>query len=108
MLLIGAGLLAHSFVRLVRVDVGFDTGRVMRMQVNVGAVLDGSDEVQRVRLVFFEELRARDEAIPGVFSAQLTAGAPFSPGGCYSSIAVVGRPEGERGGDDTFTPLRSE
>ena len=97
-LLIGAGLLLHSFVRLNRVDLGFDASGLMRMQVNLGSVLDGSDEMQRARVAFFDSLRRRVAEIPGVRHAHLTTGAPFSAGGWYSSITVVGRPEGAPSG----------
>ena len=98
---IAAGLLLHSFVRLARVDVGFDGADLMRLQVGLGSVLDGSEETQRERTAFFGELRRRVGEIPGVRAAHLTTGAPFSPGGWYSSISVVGRAEGELGGPAT-------
>jgi predicted permease len=98
MLVIAAGLLLHSFVRLARVDVGFDDADLIRMQINLGGALDGSDEMQQERIAFFDELRRRVAGIPGVRTAHLTTGAPFSAGGWYSSVGVVGRGEGEAGG----------
>jgi predicted permease len=97
-LVIGAGLLMQSFVRLARVDLGFDADGLVRMQVDLGGVLDESDEAQRERATFFGELRRHLADIPGVRAAHLTTGAPFSPGGWYSSVAVIGRAEGEIGG----------
>jgi len=101
MLVIGAGLLVHSFVSLARVDIGFEAAELMRLQVNLGGVLDGGDDVQRQRVAFFDELCRRVAEIPGVRSAHLTTGAPFSPGGWYSSVTAVGRAEGEIGGPGT-------
>ncbi|MGD8331345.1 MAG: ADOP family duplicated permease [Acidobacteriota bacterium] len=104
MLVIAACLLANSFVRLARVDVGFDTADLMRMQVNFGNVLDGSDEIQQQRVAFFSELRRHVAGLPGVNGAWLTTGAPFSPGGWFSSINVIGRGEGEPGGPGSEEP----
>lgn len=64
-LLAGAGLLASSFVRLQRVDVGFDAERVLsaRVSLPITAYPEAAD-----RLAFWDGLSERVEALPGVVS----------------------------------------
>jgi predicted permease len=61
MLLVGAGLLFNSFVRLSNVDTGFSTEDVMGMRIDLG---DRFSEEQR--LLFTHDLLAQIEAIPAV------------------------------------------
>jgi putative ABC transport system permease protein len=61
MLLVGAGLLFNSFVRLSNVDTGFNAENIMGMRIDLG---DRFSEEQR--LLFTGDLTARLEAIPGV------------------------------------------
>ncbi len=65
-LLIGSGLLAKSFARLMRVDLGFDPTNVLTARVSV----EGShyDDFAR-RIDFFESLLAETNARPEVQSA---------------------------------------
>lgn len=64
-LCVGAGLLVNSFVRLHRVDPGFDPEGVAWLQVRAPDAAD-TDEA-RVR--FFQDVLARVRAVPGVVSA---------------------------------------
>jgi putative ABC transport system permease protein len=62
-LLIGAGLLAHSLAKLLAVDPGFHPGRAVVLDVAV----DADDSVPRAeRTAFYSELFARLSALPGV------------------------------------------
>ncbi len=97
-LVVAAGLLTNSFARLYAVDVGFDTEQTLRMQVSLGDLLDGSDEMQVARLSFFGKLLDDVAAIPAVDGAWLTTGSPFSTGGWYSVVNAVGREPGAVGG----------
>ena len=61
-LAVGAGLLLRSFVAVLGVDPGFQTDRLLTLQMNVppGA------QAPAARLPFYDELEARLRAIPGV------------------------------------------
>ena len=63
-LLVGAGLLAHSFVRLMRTDLGFTTSNVLEFQL----LLPDTYSVPRKADVI-TELLSRLRALPGVTGA---------------------------------------
>jgi len=73
-LLVGAGLLLRSFVRLVHVDPGYDSRGVvtLRLRLPDAQYRDGSRVAATLRAVL-----ARIEAVPGVERACLTTGVPF-------------------------------
>ncbi len=62
-LLIAAGLLGHSFVRLLSVDPGFRTDRVVVLDLSIDAA-DSTAILQRAG--FYHELMRRLGAMPGV------------------------------------------
>ena len=73
LLLVGAGLLMRSFVRLLEVDPGFrpEGAAAWRIQPNRQfATRDGE-------FIFYDEVRRRVEALPGVRSASLTDELPM-------------------------------
>jgi putative ABC transport system permease protein len=76
MLLIGAGLLVRSFVRLLRVDPGFDPQNVLTMNVNIPTVKYADAQKQ---IAFFDELVRRTSALPGVRSVAISAALPMVP-----------------------------
>ncbi|HEX5234017.1 MAG TPA: ABC transporter permease [Silvibacterium sp.] len=73
-LLIGAGLLARSFERLMRVDPGFDAHNVLTMEVSLPTEKYGQPEHQ---VAFFDEVLRRVSALPGVRSAAISAALPM-------------------------------
>jgi putative ABC transport system permease protein len=76
MLLVGAGLLAQSFVRLVSVDPGFRTSGVTAIHVALPAGRYGPAASKRR---FFDDLMERVNALPGVRSAGAVSALPMSP-----------------------------
>jgi putative ABC transport system permease protein len=65
-LLAGAGLMIRTFLALERVDPGFDPRNVLSMVVSItGTGVRGAER----RSAFFQDLRARVQALPGVESA---------------------------------------
>ncbi len=89
MLLVGAGLLINSFIRLNRVELGFDPVNVL------SASLDFSPRkypTGNERIVFIEQARERIRSLPGVRSVSFSSSFPFM-GGVYSSFGIKGRPE---------------
>ena len=73
-LLIGSGLLVNSFLRLQRVDPGFDPESTLTMRLT----LPWQDYDMASIQTFFQELRTRVEALPGVVSASVAS--QFPPG----------------------------
>jgi len=101
LLLVGAGLIAQSFIRLQMTDPGFATSRLLTMKVNVpdykygrttGSSRPGSKEFEsRIRL--YRQIEERLNALPGVESAAVSARLPVehSPEPTGISIANSAR-----------------
>ncbi len=74
-LLVGAGLVAHSLMRLLAVDVGFDPSHLLSLQLNaVGPTYDQDSAVY----AYHDELLAAVRAVPGVRSAALASQIPLA------------------------------
>lgn len=89
MLLIGAGLLMKSFLRLLNVSPGFNPDKVLTMQINLP---DNRYPEREQTSAFFSELLEKVQALPGVVSAGTTAVLPM--GGNYTDIhfQIEGQP----------------
>jgi predicted permease len=87
-LMIGAFLLIHSFVRLMRVDPGFDTRDLAILKLTISSSRHG-DAAERA--MYLERLKARIGAIPGVTGSTIAAGLPPS---VNLSFGVELAPEG--------------
>jgi putative ABC transport system permease protein len=87
LLFIGAGLLLRSFVRLLRVDPGFEAGNVLTMNLSLPTVKYAKPELQ---IAFFDEVVRRVSALPGVRNAATSAALPLG----FIRITPV-LPEGE-------------
>ncbi len=88
-LLIGAGLMAKSFMRLQQVDPGFRAENVLTMRLTL-PVSKYREEPKRT--AFYKEAVARVGALPGVESAGAVTFLPFSGPGSATSFTVVDRP----------------
>ena len=75
LLVVSAGLLLRSFVRLLNVYPGFDATNVLTMNVSLPTVKYAKPEKQ---IAFFDELIRRVEAVPGVRTAATSAALPLS------------------------------
>ncbi len=75
LLFIGAGLLLHSFVQLLRVDPGFDAENVLTMGLSLPTVKYAKPEQQ---IAFFDEVVRRVSTLPGVRNAATSAALPLS------------------------------
>ncbi|HEY0782273.1 MAG TPA: ABC transporter permease [Thermoanaerobaculia bacterium] len=89
MLLVGAGLLIQSFVRLTRVELGFKPEGVLTVQINLprSKYTDGA-----ATTTFFEELLRRVRTIPGVQDASLVTHLPFVETKFSHFISMEGLP----------------
>ena len=72
-LLIGAGLLARSFVRLLRIDPGFTADNVLTLQVHVYNL---NPEPQQ-QVAYFDQVLERLTNLPGVKTAGAVSAPPF-------------------------------
>ena len=72
-LLVGAGLLLHSFLRVLDVDLGFDPSRAAA----IGVDYDGDLNAAR-RAAFWQEVVRRASLIPGVETAGISDNLPMS------------------------------
>lgn len=90
MLVVGAGLLARSFVELLEVDPGFDEERVAALQVF--HYPDG--ETPQERLTFFRQSLEGIRALPGVVSAGAVSALPLIEANVaiQQTFAIDGRP----------------
>jgi putative ABC transport system permease protein len=89
-LLVSAGLLVKSFMRLQKIDTGFETENVLTMVVRLpgGKYREGQQIV-----TFFREATERIGALPGVRSAGMVNFLPLYGGlGSSTGFAVEGRP----------------
>jgi predicted permease len=100
-LLVCAGLLAASFKRVLAVQPGFDSARVLTAKISLPAAGYKSDtEVQAFAARTLEAIRR----LPGVAAAGLTSSIPF--GGMYSDGVIF--PEGHAfgQGESVISPSR--
>jgi putative ABC transport system permease protein len=81
--------LIRTFDRLQRVDLGFREAGVLTAQVVLPAAKYQGGDRQRA---FFEELRGRIAALPGVQAVGLSTDVPLDGGYGYNTFAIVGRP----------------
>jgi len=86
-LLIAAGLLLKSFLRLQNVDPGFATDRVLTAQMSLPAVRYPDAAARRA---FWLRLVEAARAIPGVTAAGLTSNVPFNGMVSSGSYSIVG------------------
>ncbi|HUE85872.1 MAG TPA: ABC transporter permease [Vicinamibacterales bacterium] len=87
LLLVGAGLLANSFVRLLRNDAGFDPAGVLAMTIDVPASRGADDRPAR----FYGELLEQVRTLPGVTSAGASSTSPFRQFGFSNNVTPEDR-----------------
>jgi putative ABC transport system permease protein len=85
--LVGAGLLLRSFVRLVQVPVGFRSDHVLTFRV---VLPPARYRTQAQRTAFYEQLAERLQALPGVRSAAAISFLPLTQQGRTTGISVEG------------------
>jgi hypothetical protein len=100
-LLIGAGLLAGSFVRLISVPIGFDSHGVLTGRITLPAKTYLKDQQRRE---FYSQLLGRLQALPGVTVASGSAVLPFG-GRVMTTVVqqVEGRPKLEMASGGPWT-----
>jgi predicted permease len=89
LLLIGAGLLGHSFVRLMNVNPGFNSENLLTMRVFLSPVRFPENDPKAA--IVLHQMIEQVRAIPGVKSAGLVNTLPIT-GGAATNFAIQGRP----------------
>ncbi len=84
-LLIGAGLMIRSFARLNAVDLGFQPEGVTVFRVHSPGA----------KPAFYQQLRERVAALPGVESASIASGAPLWGYSSVTTMEIEGAPPGK-------------
>ncbi|MBI1353377.1 MAG: FtsX-like permease family protein [Acidobacteria bacterium] len=99
-LLVGAGLLIRTMVKLGEVSAGYDTSRTLTMTVTALGQ-DGSwDDFHRRAL-------ERVAALPGVDHAAFAWGLPLTGNNWPAAVEIEGQPPAARAADRIALPLRS-
>jgi len=105
LVLIGAGLLLASFLRLRQTDKGFDATAGVTARVNAGS--DEFPETPRW-MAFYDEVLARTRALPGVTSAALSLLVPLSGRSWELSTMPAGGGDFKTAGASTLFNVVSE
>ncbi len=87
MLLLAASLLIQSFMRLTRVNPGFEPDHVLTFELDLSATKTGLTSP-----AFFQHIVERVSAIPGVKSASVGAWLPLTGDNMRLSIEIEGQP----------------
>jgi len=87
-LLVGAGLLIHSFVRILNVDPGFDPHHLLIAKIS----LPENQYAPLKKPQFYDELLSRLAAQPGVESVAAGYPIPLSRNNMSVDFAIEGRP----------------
>jgi putative ABC transport system permease protein len=93
-LLIGAGLMLRSMIKLQQVDPGFSPENVLTMQIDLDWTVY-SEDAERRR--FYNSLLERTRNLPGVFSAALAGTIPLEGGLPNTAFRIEGQPTLEDG-----------
>jgi putative ABC transport system permease protein len=97
-LLVGAGLMARSFVKLRQSPVGFTERNVLTMRVTLPdakypSPISAEDRRNPAGLAFYERLLERVESLPGVKAASVSTVLPLGSMGNWGKLfSVEGRP----------------
>jgi predicted permease len=98
-LLVGAGLLIHSFMRVLNVDPGFDPHHLMTASINLPD--NQYKEVKKPQ--FYDQLLPRLRALPGVESVAAGYPIPLSRNNIEIGFNIEGRPVAK--GDEPDAPV---
>jgi len=87
-LLVGAGLLIHSFDRILKVDPGFNPQQMLSFRVSI----PGKRYSDEQRSLLFRELLPKLQAMPGVKMATAAFPLPLTEGDINITFSIAGKP----------------
>ena len=87
-LLVGAGLMTRSFLRLTQVDPGFNPAHLLVFNIGLPSSADTARQTS-----FYDEVVQRLQTMPGVQSAGAVSRLPLAGGNSSRSFSVRGRSE---------------
>jgi predicted permease len=88
-LLVGAGLLIRSFVRLIELDPGYRTHHAVVLTAEL-PYERGTEGAQR-RVAFYRDVMSRLRALPGVGAVGAVSGFPLVGGGSDGAFIILSR-----------------
>ena len=91
-LLSGAGLVIHSFWKLSRVDLGFRSDHILTFSLPVPVNRFSRPEQN---ILFYQQLLAKIEALPGITSASVSTGAPVIGPQQGGQFSIAGKSAGD-------------
>ncbi len=94
-LLVGAGLMTKSFLRLLAVPKGFNPDGVLTLALSPSFAKYPPESPQR--RAYYQELLARIQSLPGIQSADLASFLPLAGPNLRLRFEIEGRPPFERG-----------
>jgi predicted permease len=107
-IVVAAGLFVRSFARLATLPLGFDSNRVLLVNVNVARTRIAASD----RVAFFHRLVPEIASVPGVTKAAASMNTPVAPGGILEIVHVPNAPlslqpftNGKLGAQSTFVNL---
>jgi putative ABC transport system permease protein len=89
-LLVGAGLMIRSFMRLQQVDLGFDPRNALILQI---ALPESKYSQPNQREAFYRQMLERIRLLPGAQSAGVVSIAPLAGMDASSYFTIEGRPD---------------
>ena len=89
-ILVGAGLCMRSFYLLHSVDPGFNPHNLLTMKL---LLPNASYKNDAKKIAFFQQLRDRTAALPGVISASADSWLPFTTMGAATGFQIEGQPK---------------
>jgi putative ABC transport system permease protein len=92
-LLIGAGLLIRSFMRLQQVNPGFDPKNVVAMEIVLPFIAPSNYTEPQQQAAFFHQALERTQTLPGVQAAAVVSSLPLSGAFESTDIIIEGQPE---------------
>jgi predicted permease len=88
-LLVGAGLMVRSFLKLYAIDIGMKPDNLMAMRLNLSGPKYDKPEVRRE---FYTSIEARLAAVPGIDASAVSSSVPPFGGTWRRQFEIDGRP----------------
>jgi putative ABC transport system permease protein len=88
-LLVGAGLLIRSFIRLQKIDLGFNPESLLALRIEVSEARADLTSIS----TFYQQVLDRVQGVPGVRAAAIVTAAPIQTIGMRSALVIEDKPD---------------